>query len=269
MKKKLGAIIISCMMIAGLTACGGSASGQASEAVSSAAAAASKITDDGVVTKGTLVMATNAEFPPYEYHDNNQIVGIDAEIMAAVADKMGCKLQIEDVQFDSIIPEITSGKADIGAAGITVTDDRKQSVDFSDTYAHASQVIIVKSDSTIAGPDDLSGKTVGVQQGTTGDIYVSDEKDVTVERYNKGMEAVQALSQGKVDAVIIDSEPAKVFVKQVSGLKTLDKSYTDEDYAIAIKKGNTKLLQNINAALKELKAEGKLDEIVNKYIKSE
>lgn len=181
------------------------------------------------------------------------------------------ELEIEDIAFDSIIPEITSGKADMGLAGMTVTEDRKQSVDFSDTYAKASQKVIVKEDSEIASPDDLAGKIVGVQLGTTGDIYVSDlEADgTTVERYNKGFEAVQALSQGKIDAVVIDGEPAKTFVAQTEGLKILEESFTDEEYAIAVKKGNTELLDKINGALKTLKENGTLDEIVAKYIKAE
>ena len=176
-----------------------------------------------------------------------------------------------DIAFDSIIPEITSGKADMGLAGMTVTEDRKQSVDFTDTYAKASQKIIVKEDSAIASPDDLTGVIVGVQQGTTGDIYVSDlEADgTTVERYNKGFEAVQALSQGKIDAVVIDGEPAKTFVAQTEGLKILEESFTDEEYAIVVKKGNTELLEKINGALKTLKDNGTLDEIVAKYIKAE
>ncbi len=156
-------------------------------------------------------------------------------------------------------------------AGMTVTEDRKASVDFSDTYATASQMIIVKEDSKIAGPDDLKGVTVGVQLGTTGDIYVSDlEADgTTVERYNKGFEAVQALSQGKIDAVVIDGEPAKTFVSESEGLKILDEAFTVEEYAIAVKKGNSELLDKINTALESLKDNGTLDEIVAKYIKAE
>ena len=189
------------------------------------------------VQKGKLVMVTNAEFPPYEFHDQNAIVGIDVEIAGAIAEQLGLELEIEDIAFDSIIPEIVSGKADIGAAGMTVTEDRKQNVDFSDTYA---------------------------------DIYVSgDYGDAAVERYAKGMEAVQALAQGKVDAVVIDGEPAKQYIKEVEGLKIIDESYTDEDYAIAIKKGNTAMVEAVNAALAELKSEGKLDEIVAKYIQAE
>ena len=222
------------------------------------------------VQKGKLVMVTNAEFPPYEFHDQNAIVGIDVEIAGAIAEQLGLELEIEDIAFDSIIPEIVSGKADIGAAGMTVTEDRKQNVDFSDTYAHATQVIIVKEDSEIKGVADLEGKIMGVQQGTTGDIYVSgDYGDAAVERYAKGMEAVQALAQGKVDAVVIDGEPAKQYIKEVEGLKIIDESYTDEDYAIAIKKGNTAMVEAVNTALAELKSEGKLDEIVAKYIQAE
>ena len=222
-------------------------------------------------SNGTLTMATNAEFPPYEFYDGDKIVGIDAEIAQAIADELGMELEIEDIAFDSIIPEIVSGKADMALAGMTVTEDRKASVDFSDTYATASQMIIVKEDSKIAGPDDLKGVTVGVQLGTTGDIYVSDlEADgTTVERYNKGFEAVQALSQGKIDAVVIDGEPAKTFVSESEGLKILDEAFTVEEYAIAVKKGNSELLDKINTALESLKDNGTLDEIVAKYIKAE
>ncbi len=226
---------------------------------------------------GTLVMVTNAEFPPYEYHDSSMtgpdgsdIVGIDVEIAAAVAEKMGKELVVEDVQFASIIPEILSGKADFGAAGMTVTEDRLVNVDFSDTYATAVQSIIVTSDSEITGPDDLAGKLIGVQEGTTGDLYSTDDfGDDMVERYLKGVDAVQALLQGKVDVVIIDNEPAKVFVSENEGLKLLDAAYAEEEYAIAVKKGNTELLEQINSALAELKESGKLDEITAKYITAE
>lgn len=292
MKKNVLALTMAALMAASLTACGGGAGEtKAGEAETDKAAqttadngaeaaedSAAETTADknaaqteGDKTGGTLVMATNAEFPPYEYHDNSQIVGIDVDIAQAIADELGMKLEVEDVAFDSIIPEITSGKADMGMAGITITDERKMSVDFSDTYAKASQKVIVTDDSSIASPDDLKGKIVGVQLGTTGDLYVSDlEADgTTVERYNKGFEAVQALSQGKIDAVVIDGEPAKTFVDQTKGLKILDQSFTDEEYAIAVKKGNTELLDKVNGALKTLKENGTLDQIVAKYINAE
>ena len=219
--------------------------------------------------KTTLVMATNAEFPPYEYRDGDQIIGIDAEIAQAIAEDMGLELVIEDMAFDSIIAAVQSGKADIGVAGMTVSEDRLASVSFSDPYTTAAQVVIVKEGSAVASPDDLSGKKVGVQLGTTGDMYAGDIKDATVERYNKGFEAVQSLLQGKVDAVIIDREPAKVFVSENEGLVILDEEYTVEEYAIAVAKNNEALLADINASLARIEASGKLDEIINKYISAE
>ena len=283
MKKKALAFAMAAMMAASLTACGGSSkettAAQTEAAATEAAESAEDTSTEAEETEaaeteaagGVLIMATNAEFPPYEYHDGDSIVGIDAEIAAAIAEELGMELEIEDIAFDSIIPEIVSGKADMGLAGMTVTEDRKQSVDFSDTYAKASQMIIVKEDSEIAGPDDLAGVIVGVQLGTTGDIYVSDleAEGTTVERYNKGFEAVQALSQGKIDAVVIDGEPAKTFVSETEGIKLLDEAFTEEEYAIAVKKGNTELLDKINAALKTLDENGTLDEIVAKYLKAE
>ena len=171
--------------------------------------------------------------------------------------------------YDFDVTKLSVYTRDIGLAGMTVTEDRLENVDFSDTYAHATQVVIVKEDSDIASPDDLEGKKIGVQLGTTGDIYAGDIKDATVERYNKGFEAVQALTQGKIDAVVIDGEPAKVFVKENEGLKMLDEAFTEEDYAIAVAKGNDELLDKINTALGELKDSGELDKIVDKYITAE
>ena len=295
MKKVLAAVVTMAMTMSLLTACGSTAAStdeaakttEATEATEASAdetaeaetpveeaadeAEVAEAAESEALADGVLTVGTNAEFPPYEYHDGGEIVGIDVEIAKAIADKMGMELEIEDVAFDSVIPEITSGKADMGLAGMTVTEDRKVSVDFSDTYAKASQMIIVKEDSAIAGPDDLKGVVVGVQLGTTGDIYVSDleAEGTTVERYNKGFEAVQALSQGKIDAVVIDGEPAKTFVAETEGIKMLDEAFTEEEYAIAVKKGNTELLDKINGALSELESEGTLDEIVAKYITAE
>lgn len=219
--------------------------------------------------KDTLVMATNAEFPPYEYYDGDDVVGIDVEIAQAVCDELGKELVVEDMAFDSIITSVASGKADFGLAGITITDTRKESVNFSDTYAHASQVVIVTEDSDITCVDDLTGKTLGVQLGTTGDIYAGDVEGAIVERYNKGFEAVQAMMTGKIDAVIIDQEPAKAFVAENEGIKILEEKFTEEDYAMAIAKDNDELVEAVNEALATLKASGKLDEIVAKYIKAE
>ncbi|MFC2282867.1 MAG: transporter substrate-binding domain-containing protein [Lachnoanaerobaculum saburreum] len=275
MKKKILTIVLVGLMAASLAACGKANETQTSNAASeSASDGKAESKSDGTaqiktVEAGKLTLATNAEFPPYEYHDGDKIVGIDMDIADAIAKKLGLEVQIEDIAFDSVILEVTSGKADIGLAGISATDERKQSVDFSDTYTTSKQLIIVKDDSAIKGSKDLEGKTVGVQTGTTGDILASDIKDVKPERYDKGMDAVQALSQGKVDAVIIDSEVAKKFVEETSGLKVLDEAFADENYAIAIKKGNKKLLDSVNKALSELKSDGTIDSIIAKYIKAE
>ena len=217
---------------------------------------------------GELHMATNAFFEPYEYYENDKIVGIDAEIAEAICDKLGYTLVIDDMEFESIVTAVSSGKADFGMAGMTVTEDRMKSIDFTDTYTNAVQVIIVKEGSDkVKSADDLEKATIGVQMGTTGDIYVSDyeKTGATIERYSKGADAVLALSQGKVDAVVIDNEPAKSFVAQNEGLKILDDPFEDEEYAICVAKGS-ELTEKINGALKELKEDGTIDKIIKKYI---
>lgn len=225
-------------------------------------------TNTNTDTQETLTMATNAEFPPYEYKEGDNVVGIDAEVAQAIADKLGMKLEIVDTKFDAIIPGVQSGKYDMGMAGMTVTPDREKSVAFSDSYATGIQSIIVKQGSDIKSVDDLSEKTkIGVQLGTTGDIYAKDDfGDEAVQEYDKGADAVQALLAGKIDCVIIDNEPAKSFVAANEGLEILKTSYAEEDYAICFKKDNTELQKKVNDALKELIADGTLQKIVNKYI---
>ena len=221
--------------------------------------------------ENTLVMATNATFPPYEYVEGDEIVGIDPEIAAAIAEELGMELQIEDVEFDSIVAGVASGKYDMGMAGMTVDPERLESVNFSDSYATGIQSIIVKEGSPIQSVDDLSSSTkIGVQQGTTGAQYAADDygQDAVV-NFNKGADAVQALVTDKVDCVIIDNEPAKSFVEANPGLKILDTEYAVEDYAICVAKDNDELLDKINDALAKLKEDGTLDEIINKYIPSD
>lgn len=222
-------------------------------------------------TQETLTMVTNAEFPPYEYKEGDNVVGIDADVAQAIADKLGMKLEIVDTKFDAIIPGVQSGKYDMGMAGMTVTPEREQSVAFSDSYATGIQSIIVKKGSDIKSVDDLSEKSkIGVQLGTTGDIYAKDDfGDEAVQEFDKGADAVQALIAGKIDCVIIDNEPAKAFVASNEGLEILSTSYAEEEYAICFKKDNTELQTKVNGALKELIADGTLQEIVNKYIKAE
>ena len=253
-----------------LTACGGSASSAASSVASSAASsetASSAAAELTTVEAGKLTMATNAAFPPYEMTtDAGEFEGIDVDTAKAIAEKLGLELQIDDMDFDAALLSVQQGKADIVMAGVTVTDERKAVMDFSDSYATGIQSIIVPNDSEIASPDDLAGKTIGTQRGTTGYIYCSDDfGDENVVAYDDGLTAVQALNNGQVDAVVIDNAPAQEFVAANPGLKVLDTSYAEEDYAIGMAKGSA-LEDAVNKALEELKADGTLQAIVDKYI---
>ena len=219
------------------------------------------------VKEGTLTMATNAYFPPYEYYEGSEVVGIDAEIAKAVADKLGLELVIEDMEFDSIITAVSAGKADIGLAGMTVTEERLKNINFSNSYAQGVQVVIVKQGADIQSIDDITGKMIGVQLATTGDIYATDDFGAeNVTEFNKGNDAIMALLSDKVDCVIIDNEPAKSFVASNEGLVILDTEYVTEDYAACISKENTELLDAVNKALDELTADGTIQAILDKYI---
>ena len=217
--------------------------------------------------EGFLNIATNAEFPPYEFKEGDGFAGIDIEIAGAIAEELGLELKVNDVEFGSIIGGVQTGKYDMGIAGMTVTDERLESVNFSDSYATGIQVIIVKEDSEIQSADDLEGKMIGVQQDTTGDIYCcSDFGDENVTEFKTAADAVQALVAGKVDCVVIDNEPAKSYVQAAKGLKILESEYVTEDYAICIAKENEELLAAVNGVLAELEGSGALKEIVDKYI---
>ena len=222
------------------------------------------------VKPGKLIMATNAEFKPYEYVEGDKIVGIDVEIAEAIAEKLGLELEILNIEFDSIITSVATGSADFGLAGMTVTEKRLQEVDFSTTYANGVQAIIVKEGSAITVCDDLYAEDatykVGVQLGTTGDIYASGDFGADrVIQYKSGNEAVLALQSGDVDCVIIDNEPAKSLVAANAGLQILETEYANEDYAACFKKNNP-LRDDVNAAIEELIADGTIDAIIAKYI---
>ena len=257
-----------------LTACGGSASSVASSVASSASSAAASTSAAAgeltTVEAGKLTMSTNAAFPPYEMTtDAGDFEGIDIETAQAIADKLGLELQIDDMDFDAALLSVQQGKADIVMAGVTVTDERKAVMDFSDSYATGIQSIIVPEGSDIASPDDLAGKKIGTQRGTTGYIYCSDDfGDENVVAYDDGLTAVQALNNGQVDAVVIDNAPAQEFIAANPGLKILDTSYAEEDYAIGMAK-NSPLEDAVNSVLEELKADGTLQAIVDKYITAE
>lgn len=278
--KKIAMLLAALLLMSTLfAACGdskdtGSGASQPGGAASSSEAAGEESAQpaDNGDGDNTLVMATNAFFEPYEYYEGDEIVGIDAEVGKAIADKLGMDFEISDVDFDAIIPNVQSGKASMGMAGMTVTPDREKNVSFTRSYAKGIQVVIVPEDSEIASIDDMAGKMIGVQQGTTGDIYCSDttenggfgEENVT--RYNKGSDAVMALLSGKVDCVVIDNEPAKSFVAANEGLKILETAYTEEEYAICIAKDNEELLEKVDTALGELIDDGTVQKIIDKYI---
>ena len=286
MKKALS-LMTAAALVLSLAACGSTASSAASseaaspeaassdaassEAASSEAASETETAELSTVEPGKLIMSTNAAFPPYEMTtDSGEFEGIDIETAQAIADKLGLELQIDDMDFDAALLAVQQGKADIVMAGVTVTDERQNVLDFTDSYATGIQSIIVKEDSDIASVDDLAGKKIGTQRGTTGYLYCSDDfGDENVVAYDNGLTAVQMLNNGQVDCVVIDNAPAKEFIAANPGLKLLDTAYVEESYAIGVGKGNTELKDAINTALEELKADGTLQAIVDKYITAE
>lgn len=286
--KKLAAVFLAGIMCVSLAACGSSAADDAASTDTQTAAeeTAEETADDAAaadtegetaeagevttVTEGILTMGTNAAFPPYEYYEGDTVVGIDAEIAQAIAEKLGLSLEIVDMDFNSIITAVQSGKVDVGIAGMTVDPERLENVDFTDSYATGVQVVIVTEDSEIASVDDLEGKLIGTQEGTTGWSYCSEDYgDDMVIPYTNGATAVQALLDGKVDCVVIDQQPALSFVEANEGLKILETEYAVEDYAIAVSKDNTALRDAINTALNELIEDGTVQGILDKYITAE
>lgn len=217
--------------------------------------------------KDTLVMGTNAEFEPFEYRENDEIIGYDVETAKAIAASAGMTFSIEDMAFDSLITALNSGQIDMIVAGMSVTEERLEAVNFSEPYYRAAQVIIVpKEGATVASAADLAGKAIGVQEGTTGDIYVDEEVEgAQVNRFKKAVDAAIDLANGRLDAVVLDEQPALRIVAQNDALMVLDEALTEEEYAIAVRKNNPELLAAINAALAELEANGQKDELLEKY----
>ena len=285
--KKYFAMLLAGMMAVSLVACGGSSTASApaeaeaeaeapAEEENTEAEAPAETTEETAemttVEAGVLHMATNAAFPPYEMiSDNDGFEGIDVEIATEIARKLGLELVVDDMEFGSVITSVQSGKSDIAMAGLTVTEERKQNVDFTTSYATGIQVIIVPEDSDILTVDDLANdKMIGVQDGTTGYIYCSDDYgEDHITSYTNGAMAIEALKGGKVDAVVIDNEPARAFVAANDGLKILDTEYIVENYAIGVSKDNPGLCEAVNNALTELIADGTVQMIVDKYITAE
>ena len=291
--KKLLSVMLAAALALSVTACGNTASSgstaasePAAESASSEAAETSEAAGEDTagaasaglttVEAGKLIMSTNAAFPPYEMTtDDGGFEGIDVEIAGAIAEKLGLELQIDDMDFDAALLAAQTGKSDMVMAGVTVTDDRLLVMDFTESYATGIQVVIVPEDSDIASIDDMTGKMIGVQRGTTGAQYCSaDPEDggfgeENVTKYDNGLTAVQALNNGQVDCVVIDNAPAQEFEEANPGLKILDTEFANEDYAIGVAKGNTQLLDALNGAIAELQADGTIQSILDKYISAE
>lgn len=247
-KKIIALTAVAVMVCSALAGCGGQ-----------------KATDDGAAEKTVLTMATNAEFPPFEYLEGEEIVGADVDMAYAIAEKLGCELEITNIDFDAALTGAATGKYDMAVAGITATDERRASMNFSDNYYTASQAIIVMADSEIAGAADLEGKVIACQEGTTGEQYLLDN-GYEIQSFKTGSEAVSALTTGKVEAVVIDNAVAKALSAEQNGATVvLDEALTDEAYAIALQLGNDELTEKINGALAELKADGTLASIFDKY----
>ena len=249
MMKKIMALALALLMVAALCACGGSSG------------------DSLTIEKGKLIMSTNAEFPPYEMTtDEGGYAGIDVEIAGEIAKKLGLELVIEDMGFDAALLAVQEGKSDIVMAGVSVTDDRLLVMDFSDSYATAKQVIIVKEGSAVT-LDTLGDYIIGTQRATTGNIYCTEDYgEDHVKAYDNGATAVQALVNGQIDCVVIDSAPAEEYVASNPGLVILETEYVTEQYAIGMDKGNTALVEAVNKALAELIADGTVQSIIDKYI---
>lgn len=283
--KKLIAVLLAGLMCASLAACGSKTEepaqapaetetpaqeGQDAEAPAETEAPAESSAEVKTVTEGVLTMGTNAAFPPYEFYEGEEIVGIDVEIAGLLAEKLGLKLEIMDMDFSAIVTSVQTGGVDIGLAGMTVTEERLENVNFTNSYATGVQVIIVKEDSEIASADDLEGKLIGVQEGTTGYTFCSEDfGEENVLAYTNGATAVQNLINGSVDCVVIDQQPAISFVEANEGLKILETEYVIEDYAAAVAKENTALLEALNTALDELIEDGSIQAVLDKYIKAE
>lgn len=276
MKKIISALLAATLCVALFAGCGDAASKQSVDAIKKA---------------GKITMATNAEFPPFEYLKDGKVSGVDADIAAEIAKDLGVELEIVDGKFDAVIPSVQSGKVAFGAAGMTVTDERKEQVDFSIEYITSKQYIILPADSEIKTVEDLAGKKIGVQLGTTGDLLISDEINgvedeetgehikgvlegtgASIVQANSAIDATQDLVNGKLDAVVIDKLPAESISAAQPTTKTIelvyaDGSNTEEQYAIAVAKGNTSLLEAINNTLERLMSEGKIDEFVINHSK--
>lgn len=273
MKKVIAMLVVATMCVAALTACGsGSEPAAAGSASAGNSAAASSEAAGGTIQEGKLIVGTNAAFPPFEYvGDDGEPDGFDIALIKAIGEKMGYEVEIQDMEFGSLVAAIGT-KIDASIAGMTITEERMQSVDFSDSYYDAVQFVVALSDATYETAADLEGKTIGCQLGTTGESIAGEIAGATVQSYDKGVDAVNDLINGKIDVVIIDQNPAQVFAEKFEGkVVAIDGASFDfepEEYAIALPKGSP-LIDQVNEALAELKADGTFDALVSQYIVAE
>ena len=280
--KKLTALLLALVMALALCACSNQGDAPTPSTTPSEAAEESTAPSQGAepaalttAEEGKLHMATNAAFPPYEMlADDGSFEGIDVEVAAEIAKKLGLELVVDDMDFTAALTAAANGQSDIVMAGVTVNEERPQTLDFTDSYATGVQVVIVKEGSDVT-MDNLGEKMIGTQKGTTGYIYASDTPENGgygedhVIGYDNGAVAVEALKGGQIDCVIIDNEPAKAYVAANEGLTLLEGTWVTENYAIGVKKGNTQLVDAVNAALKELIEDGTVQRIIDKYIPAE
>lgn len=289
MKKLLAAMMTAAVCMSALTACGSGAADSASadaakeevtestteaegteEAEAPAAGEAEPAADSEALADGVLNVGTNAEFPPFEYvNDSGEPDGFDIALIKAIGEKMGVEVQVDNMEFAALVSSIGS-KIDVSVAGMTITDERMLTVDFSTPYYEAVQYVILPEGSEIATADDLKGKAIGVQLGTTGDFIAEEIEDATTSQYNKAVDAVNDLINGRLDCVIVDKNPALVFEAkfdgQVTAVDGAQFGFEPEEYAIAIPKGDTALVGKINTALQELIDDGTFDALVSQYI---
>ena len=277
--KKLLALLLALCMVLSLAACGSSNEAAVAENTSADEAAAAENTsadeaaapaaDAGITTinPGKLTISTSPDFPPYEMTDDSgAIIGIEPELFELIAQKLGLELQIDAMDFDSALMAVQQGKSDAVVSGVTVTEDRKLVMDFSDSYTTAVQVVVVPEGSDVT-LDNLGEQSIGVQRGTTGQIFTEDDfGEDHVVAYDTYSSVVQALLNGQIDCIVMDNGPAKAYVEANPGLSILDTEYVTENYAFGITKGNTALLDGINQALKELTEDGTVQSILDKYI---
>ena len=280
--KKMTALLMAAMMMVSMAACSAKEDKNTADSNGSAAnpqqstqdAKTEESKEEGLqlVTEGKLIMSTDAGFAPYEYMEGDQIVGIDVDIAQYIADELGLELEIMDVDFTNALLAPQQGKSDFAAAGISVTEERKESMDFSIEYASSKKVVVVKKGNTsITDEDTMVTKTIGVQQGTTADIVYGDTEaypDTKVQSYKKYLVAADDLKNGKIDCIVMDNLPAEMIVKQNPELEVLDMELFTDKYAFAMQKGNQALLDKINPILEELIESGKIDEFTKKHMET-